>query len=253
MTLVSAVNVSEGRDRAVLDAIAAAAGDRLLDLHADPWHHRAVVTVAGEEAVRAVAGEALRRIDLRRHDGVHPRLGAVDVVPFAPGPGASLDEAVDARRRTIAWFEARGVPAVAYGAGERSLPEVRRTSTPPATAAGMVAVGARLPLVAYNVVLAEPDLERARAIARAVRSPQVRALGFPVGERVQVSMNLVDPLAFGPDSAYDAVAACAKVLGAELVGLVPEAVLDAVDPSRWAELDLAADRTVEARLAAVGH
>src|ERR671932_2566842 len=91
------VNVSEGRDEAVMGALAAAAGDLLLDVHTDPDHNRAVLTLAGEEhleeAVRRLAVEAVRRIDLRAHVGVHPRLGAVDVVPFVPLAGTTLGEA----------------------------------------------------------------------------------------------------------------------------------------------------------------
>jgi glutamate formiminotransferase len=104
-------------------------------------------------------------------------------------------------------------------------------------------------LVAYNVWLAEPDVALARRVSVAVRSPALRALGLTVGRRVQVSMNLVDPLVVGPAAAYDAVAALAPVAGGELVGLIPAAVLEQVAPERWAELDLGRDRTIEARLA----
>ena len=93
-------------------------------------------------------------------------------------------------------------------------------------------MGARPFLVAYNVWLAEADLDLARRVATAVRSPAVRALGLACGDRVQVSMNLVDPLAVGPAAAFDAVADRAPVAGAELVGLVPAAVLDATPPAR---------------------
>jgi hypothetical protein len=95
----------------------------------------------------------------------------------------------------------------------------------------------------------EPDLTRARAVAAEVRSPEVRALGLTVGERVQVSLNLVDPLRVGPAEAWDRVASLVPPAGAELVGLVPQAVLDRTDPARWPQLDLAPDRTIEARLA----
>jgi glutamate formiminotransferase len=107
-------------------------------------------------------------------------------------------------------------------------------------------------LVAYNVWLAEADLEVARAVARELRSPAIRALGLQVGDRVQVSMNLVAPAEVGPAEAYDAVAARAAVAGAELVGLVPEAVLRAVPAGRWEELDLSETQTIEARLARAG-
>ena len=258
--LACVLNVSEGRRRAVLDALATAAGAGLLDVHVDPFHHRAVLTLVGEEAPRSVAREAVRRIDLRRHAGAHPRIGAVDVVPFVPLAGSSPVDAVAARDRFATWVAAAlGVPAHRYGHDGPSLPEVRRAARGrrpdaggplPHPTAGAVAVGARDVLVAYNVVLAEPDLRRARAVAAAVRGPAVRALGLRVGPDVQVSMNLVRPRELGPAGAYDAVAALAPVRQAELVGLVPEDVLRAVDPARWPTLDLAADRTIEARLRA---
>ena len=246
--LVCPVNVSEGRSRLVIEALAAAAGDDLLDLHVDADHHRSVLTVAGEDAPRRVAAVAVARIDLRRHRGVHPRLGAVDVVPFVPVGANPVDEAVAARDRYAAWSP---VPCLRFGAGGPTLPELRRAARATVAAhptAGITAAGARLPLVAYNVWLAEESLRTARGIAAAVRGPAVRALGLAVGGGVQVSMNLVDPLAVGPADAYDAVAALAAVGRAELVGLVPGAVLERVPPERWEQLDLSPDRTVERRL-----
>lgn len=253
------VNVSEGRDPTVLAALDAACGVDLLDRHTDRDHHRSVFTVVGEQAPRALAAAAVERIDLRAHAGVHPRIGVVDVVPFVPLGEASLADAVAARDRFAAWAAGElGVPCYRYGP-ERSLPEVRRAvregappdvpATHPRAGAGACAVGARPVLVAYNVWLAEPDRERAEAAAAAVRGPGLRALGLAVGERVQVSMNLVDPAVVGPAEAYDRVAAEVAVAGAELVGLVPEGVLRAVPEARWAELDLAPERTIEARLA----
>ena len=252
------VNVSEGRDRRVIAALAAAAGDGLLDVHADPFHHRAVLTLAGpdvEAAARAVTAEAVRRIDLRLHVGVHPRIGAVDVVPFVPLAGSSMDDAVAARGRFARWAgEELGVPCFLYGP-ERTLPDVRRhafTALAPDTGgpvahptAGAICVGARPVLVAYNLWLAEGvDVATARRVAREIRGPRLRALGLDVGGRAQVSMNLVDPYRLGPAEAYDAVAARAPVARAELVGLVPAAVLEAVPPDRWAALDLGPDRTL---------
>ena len=252
------VNVSEGRHRAVVDAIATAGGSSLLDVHADPHHNRAVLTLWGpevEDAARAVALEALRRIDLRLHVGVHPRLGAVDVVPFAPLAGSTIDDAVVARNRFAAWAaDELGVPCFLYGP-ERTLPDVRRhaftglapdTGPPVAHAtAGAICAGARPVLVAYNVWLAEGvDVASARRIAREVRGPELRALGLDVGGRAQVSMNLVEPHRLGPAEAYDAVAARAPVARAELVGLVPRTVLDAVPSRRWPELDLDPSRTL---------
>ncbi len=265
------VNVSEGRDADVLAALAAAAGPALLDVHTDAHHHRSVFTLAGpavEEAARALVAEAVARIDLRDHAGVHPRLGAADVVPFVPLADSSMADAMRARDDLARWAGADlGVPCFLYGP-ERPLPDVRReafrtlapdTGPPePHPTAGACAVGARPVLVAYNVWLAPgAGVSEARRVAKAVRGKGVQALGLDVGGRAQVSCNLVDPLATGPADAYDAVTRMAagagvRVDGAELVGLVPSAVLDRVDAARWAELDLGPERTIEARLEQAG-
>ncbi len=252
------INVSEGRDRSVVAAIAGAAGAGLLDVHSDPHHNRSVLTLAGtgvEEAARSVATEAVRRIDLRLHLGVHPRLGAVDVVPFVPLAGSSMEDALAARDRFAAWAGSDlGVPCFLYGP-ERTLPDVRRHAftglvpdAGPAVAhstAGAICVGARPVLVAYNVWLAEGvEVAAARRIAKEIRGPALRALGLDVGGRAQVSMNLLDPDRLTPADAYDAVAAQAQVDRAELVGLVPASVLEAVPAERWAELDLDDRRTL---------
>lgn len=258
------INVSEGRDAARLAVIGAAAGPALLDVHTDPHHHRSVLTVVGEEAARAVAHRTVELLDLRGHDGVHPRLGVLDVVPFVPLGGATMADATAARDRFARWLaDEHAVPCFTYGA-ERTLPEVRRgafrtlapTTGPPAPhrSAGATAVGARDVLVAYNVWLTGTDVDTATRIAAAVRSPGLRALGLQVGDRVQVSMNLVEPRSLGPAAAFDRVATAAAqhaaaVEGAELVGLLPAEVLGAVPQHRWAELDLDEDRTIEARLA----
>ncbi|MEJ5255436.1 MAG: hypothetical protein WHS89_08815 [Acidimicrobiales bacterium] len=256
------INVSEGRRLATVELIARNAGAALLDVHTDPHHNRAVLTLLGEEAARAVSAAAVLALDLRAHEGVHPRFGVVDVVPFVPLGGSTIDDAVDARDRFAHWFASElGVPCFLYGP-ERTLPEVRRLAfrslrpdVGPATphpTAGACAVGAREVLVAYNLWLASDDLALAEQIAASLRSPEVRALGLQVGERVQVSMNLVDPGTVGPAEVFDAVAALTAIERAELVGLVPEAVLAAVDPERWTELNLSPDRTIEARAAARG-
>jgi glutamate formiminotransferase len=256
------INVSEGRRDDVLAALADAAGPDLLDLHRDPDHHRAVLTTVGEEAARSITRVAIERLDLREHVGAHPRIGVVDVVPFVPLAGSTMADAVAARDRFGAWAAAElGVPSFRYGP-ERTLPEVRRDAfvalapdfgpAGPHLSAGAIAVGARPVLVAYNVWLANPDLALAKRIAARLRSPAVRTLGLAVGPHVQVSVNLVDPATTGPAAVYDAVAAEASIARAELVGLTPRSVLDAVDPTRWAALDLAPDRTIEARLTALG-
>lgn len=258
------MNISEGRDAERVGAVAFAGATCLIDVHSDADHHRSVLTLAGEgseleQAVRAVVAEGVRRIDLSAHSGAHPRLGAVDVVPFVPLGAGPLDAAVAARDRFARWAAGElGVPCFVYGP-ERSLPEVRRRAfralapdhgpPVPHPSAGAICAGARPGLVAYNLwLVAGTPLETARAIASAVRRPEVRALGLAVGDRVQVSLNLVDPFAVGPADAYDAVAARAPVERAELVGLVPESVVAAIPSSRWSELDLAPDRTIEARL-----
>jgi glutamate formiminotransferase len=256
------VNVSEGTDIRMLDAFAAACGDDVLDVHRDPHHNRSVFTLVGTQAPRQLATAVVETLDLRRHTGVHPRLGVVDVVPFV-----ALDEphanAVAARDDFARWAGTElGLPCFVYG-NERSLPEVRKQAfgslTPdfgpqhPHPSAGACAVGARDVLVAYNVWLPDGHLEQARVIATQVRGPGIRALGLQVGDRVQVSMNLVTPMEVGPATAYDAVAAAAsaagvRVDGAELVGLIPEAVLHSVPSSRWDELDVGPTSTIEHRL-----
>ncbi|HUS60774.1 MAG TPA: hypothetical protein VMY34_01170 [Acidimicrobiales bacterium] len=263
--LESVVNISEGRDGAVLEALTLAAGRHLLDLHVDPWHHRAVLTLAGdgvEGAVRAVATAAVERVDLRTHVGVHPRLGAVDVVPFVPLTDSSLDDAIAARNAFARWMaDELDVPCFLYGP-DRSLPDVRRRAfahlppdtgtTAPHPTAGASCVGARPVLIAYNLWLAVPDLQWARSVARSIRTPSLRTLGLAVGDHVQVSCNLIECDSVGPADAFDAVSAFTEVARAELVGLVPRRVLDRTPTSRWPQLDLDDAKTIEARLEQAG-
>jgi glutamate formiminotransferase / 5-formyltetrahydrofolate cyclo-ligase len=255
------VNVSEGRDAAVVHALAASAGRDLLDVHTDPDHNRTVLTLVGEDAPRAVAREAVARIDLGVHAGVHPRIGAVDVVPFVPLAGATMAGARHARDRFAHWLAGDlQVPVFLYGP-ERTLPEVRRGAfaalapdvgpARPHPTAGGAAVGVRPVLVAWNVWLAEPDVALARRVASAIRGPHLRALGLAVAGGAQVSMNLVTPEVVGPAEAWDLVAGHAPVDRAELVGLVPAAVLARTPRHRWRQLDLSDDRTIESRLGAV--
>jgi glutamate formiminotransferase len=262
--LICVINVSEGRRPAAIQRLTRAAGDALLDVHSDPHHHRSVLTVAGEDAPRAIAEVAVAELDLAEHQGVHPRFGVLDVVPFVPVPGstATLDDAVAARDRFATWAgDSLALPCFLYGP-ERSLPDVRRgafgTLHPdagpphPHPTAGAVAVGARMALLAYNLWLADHDIDVARQVAQGLRGEHVRALGLRVGDGAQVSMNLLDPLTVGPAAIYDRVAAEVTIARAELVGLAPRAVLDAVPRERWTELDLAADRTIVARLERLG-
>jgi len=252
------INISEGRDLSRIAQIAAAAGDDLLDVHSDPDHNRSVITVVDGDAPRAVTRAGITLLDLRSHTGVHPRIGVVDVIPFVPLGDSTMDEALAARNHLAMWLaEDLEVPVFLYGP-ERTLPEIRRnaftTLVPdrgPATphpTAGAAAVGARPPMLAWNLWLASADLDAARAIARSIRGPGVRALGLQVGQAVQVSMNLIDPLAVGPAEVYDRVATMATIERAELVGLAPVAVLEATEPQRWKQLDLSDETTIEYRL-----
>jgi len=271
------VNISEGRDRHRVEIIAEGAEDLLLDLHVDGHHNRSVLTLGGdasdvEAAARQVVERAIETIDLREHTGVHPRMGAADVVPFVPLGGAA-DTVIGARDRTARFIgDVLEVPAFLYGP-ERTLPAVRSDAFsrltpdygPPCRhpRAGASAVGARGTLVAWNVWIeasgngaAEPGAgasELARQVAVAVRRPGLRAIGVPYGSGAQVSCNLVDPERLGPDRAYDLIATALEhrggtVVRTELVGLVPASVLRSVPTHRWRELDLSASHTIEARL-----
>lgn len=263
------VNVSEGRRNDVLaDLAGVVEPGHLLDVHVDRWHNRSVFTLIGTEAPRQLTRRAVESLDLGRHDGAHPRLGVVDVVPFVPLDTATMDEAVSARNDFAAWLAAElRVPSFLYGpngyAPTRSLPEIRRRAwreLPPDVGphrphptAGAVCVGARGPLVAYNIWLREgDDWARASEITSAIRSSHVRALTLRLGDRVQISMNLIDPTVVGPAEVYDRISdLCTtrhlSIARAELVGLIPAAVLDLVPPDRWSALDLDPRRTIEYR------
>jgi glutamate formiminotransferase / 5-formyltetrahydrofolate cyclo-ligase len=282
------VNVSEGRDRGALAAIARSTGAALLDVHCDADHHRSVFTLGGDDeaveaATRSLAAAVVAKLDISHHSGAHPRIGALDVVPFvaldgvptpkatseeAPGDAfrpdgawltdGSLQRSVEARDRFATWAaDTLKLPCFCYGP-EQSLPDVRRGAwrdlfpdrgpDVPHPTAGAAAVGARRVLVAYNLWLAKPDIGAARRIAAEIRRPDLRTLGLAVGSEIQVSCNLVAPWTVGPAAVYDAVAARAEVARAELVGLVPRSIVDAVPRSRWEQLDLDLDTTIEARL-----
>lgn len=274
-------NVSEGRHVEVLDALAAACGPSLLDVHDDADHHRAVFTLAGpgprdaETAAAALARAVAEHLDLAGHEGAHPRIGVLDVVPFC-----ALDDDRDlATNAAIAFGEwivsDLDVPVFFYDDADplrRSLPELRADAftkrSPDLGAAvpherlGAVAVGARPPLVAVNCWLDTDDVLVARRIARAVRErdgglPGVRALGLELegADSVQVSMNLVDLPLTGLEEACTEVRRLAgrddwDVTRVELVGLLPAAELDRTSPEfrEWA--GIGPDATIEARLAA---
>jgi glutamate formiminotransferase len=290
LPLESVPNVSEGRDDVTIGALAAAfssRGAQLLDVHSDADHHRSVFTLVGDDEalVRSlVAGiaAAQQRIDLRRHDGVHPRVGAADVVPVVPlatgDMGRAQAAAVEVARRVGEELE---LPVFLYaesGAGRR--PAFFRRGGPDELQrrvdagevepdfgprrldprAGAVLVGARRPLVAFNVNLETDDVDVARAIAAAVREssgglPGVQALGLALVRtgRAQVSMNLLDVDA---SPLHDVVARVreearlrgVEIAGGELVGLLPGSVVAAAAAPALALDRLAPDRLLELRL-----
>ena len=274
------INLSEGRDAELIARLRSEIGPSCLDVHADAHHHRSVFTLAGERteveaAARVLTVAAVDELDIGLHSGAHPRRGVVDVVPFvdleigADGRVADgdLSIAAAARDRYAHWAgETLGLPCFTYGprggGPGPTLPELRREAwrhrlpdAGPAEAhptAGAVCVGARPVLVAYNLWLSEADLLQAKEVAAAVRRPGLRTLGLQVGEAVQVSCNLVEPWSLGPADAYDAVASRVGVSGAELVGLLPLAVLEAAPSSRWDELGIGPESTIEARLDQAG-
>lgn len=262
-------NCSEGRDRAFLEdvreAVSRVRGVALLDAAADWDHHRSVFTMAGApgvvpEALFEIAKLAVARIDLRRHEGKHPRMGALDVAPFVPLGAMSDREAIEAARGfALRLWEDLQVPSYFYGlaattpARER-LEDVRRggfealPAGDPSRApdvggprihptAGATAVGVRRPLIAWNVELATADAAPAKRIARKIRESSgglaaVKALGLALPSRhtTQVSMNLVDYERTGLQAVFERIGELAAaegvaVIDSELIGLIPRGAL----------------------------
>jgi glutamate formiminotransferase len=273
MALIECIpNVSEGRRTEVLDACAEAirsAGARLLDVKPDAAHNRTVYTFAGDAgAVRAgvlaLFDRALQAIDLRRHSGEHPRIGAVDVVPFVPIEGATMADCVDLARQVAQEVSTRhGLPVFLYeeaatSTTRRNLEDIRRGEFEglaaklqqpdwrpdfgpgaPHPSAGASVIGARMPLIAYNINLATNRLDVARRIAAAVRQSSgglryVKAMGVELADRgiVQVSMNLTNFEKTPMFRVFELVKREAArygvaVLESEIVGLVPASALTA--------------------------
>ena len=271
MILECVPNFSEGRRRDVCDEIAAAAraeGVTVLDLEMDPDHHRSVLTFIGEpgpveRAAVACARKAIERIDLNRHQGAHPRMGALDVCPFVPLRGATMDDAVAVATRVGRRLgEELGLPVYLYEfaamrPNRKNLADIRKPQFEglreligkdpdrapdfgPAAihpTAGCAAVGARLPLIAYNIDLESDDVAIAKKIAKKIRErdgglPGIKALGLSIADRkcAQVSMNVCDFARTGLLEAFRAVEAEAALLGAavrssEVIGLLPQAAL----------------------------
>jgi glutamate formiminotransferase len=268
-------NVSEGRDAArvaaLADTVSRVDGVRLLDRTSDPAHHRSVLTFVGEaqpleEAAVALAAHTARLIDLSQHAGIHPRVGALDVVPFVPLRDATMADAIALANRVAARIGALGVPVFLYQHAatrpeRRRLEQIRRGGldglarrmreggwTPdfgpalPHPSAGVTVVGARDLLVAWNLDLETDDLAVASAIARDIRESSgglrsVKALGLylPHRGRAQVSMNLTDFRVTPMHAVYERVARTAGQLGtrihdSEIIGLVPREALAAAAP-----------------------
>jgi glutamate formiminotransferase len=275
-------NVSEGRDVETLRAVAKACGESLVDVHSDPDHHRSVFTLVGPApdaagpAARNLAGVVATSVSIAGHRGVHPRLGALDVVPFVTleGTDGGRARAADAAREFGKWWaKTHNVPVFFYDDADpaaRDLPHIRRNAfktrrpdlgpVAPHPALGATAVGARKPLVAVNVLLVTHDVAVAPRIAGEIRErggglPGVRALGFMLEskQRPQVSMNLVDLERTGLEEACRAVRELARqehteVDSVELVGLVPRAELDRCSDEFLAWSGIDASAAIEARV-----
>ena len=264
-------NLSEGRDPAFLEEAAAAvapSGAALIDRSLDAAHHRSVLTLVGNggqvvAAAVALAGLAAERIDLRVHRGLHPRIGALDVLPFVPLEGETLEEAAGlAHRAGAEIWERYRIPSFYYGAAarderRRQLPAVRRGGfegleerfADPLWApdvgniarhesAGAIAIGARRLLIAFNVELASGDIAAAREIAHAIRERDgglrtLRALAFPLDDdRVQISVNVTDEAATPLYRVFELVGFLAaqrgiEAAGGELVGCISRAAVEA--------------------------
>jgi glutamate formiminotransferase / 5-formyltetrahydrofolate cyclo-ligase len=289
LPLESVPNVSEGRDPDVISAIGTALSSsaRLLDVHSDADHHRSVFTLVAEdaplvEALLAGITVARDRIDLRRHEGVHPRIGAADVVPVVPLRPEDMPRAQDAALELARRVgEELGLPVFLYGelapdrgpaffrrggteglAGRLAAGEVEPDFGPGELhpSAGGVIVGARRPLIAFNLELRGGTVEDARAIAAVIRErdggfPGVRALGLDLPEsgRVQLSMNVEDWEAAALHEIVARVEAEAgsrgvEVAGAELVGLMPAGAAAAAAGAQLRIDGFDASRLIETRL-----
>jgi len=266
-------NISEGRDREKITSLAEEVGKhrrvKLLDCSSDKDHHRSVYTFIGEpEAVREAAFsftmKALDLIDMREHKGGHPRLGAVDVIPFVPIQGVEMEEAIQIAREFGKGLGKRGIPVFYYEEAatrpeRKDLPSIRKGEYEGLAEKmkdpqwkpdegpdrfnpkfGATVVGARFPLVAYNINLKTKDLPLAQEIARKIRFkdggfPHVRAMGVDLKERgmVQVSMNLTDYRVTGIPKVYEFIKEEAlkkgiEIEGSEIVGLIPLGALEGV-------------------------
>lgn len=258
----SVPNFSEGTRADVIDELArAAAGAYLLDVDADADHNRVVISLVGQtpqliDALVASVQVALRHIDLRDHRGVHPRVGAADVIPIVPLDGASLAEAHEIARTLgqRVWTDLK-VPVYFYGHGEEhTLADIRAGRVRPALggaelhpSAGAVCIGARHPLVAFNVILPGLQLREARALARSLRESGgglrgVQALVFELGDgRIQLSMNLFRLEETPPSAVIAELERRGVLIGSQhLIGLCPAVFANQAATGRLLEARLAA-------------
>jgi glutamate formiminotransferase len=292
-------NISEGRDRErvreIADAVRAAPGVRLLDVSSDSSHNRSVLTFVGDAAgvragVSALFDAVVPRIDLTRHGGEHPRMGAVDVVPFIPIRGATVEECVALSRDVGAEIAARhGIPVYLYedsaaSEARRNLAEIRKGEfegfaekmkdpkwvpdfgpARPHPTAGVVAVGARPPLIAYNINLGTNDLKVADSIARAIRYigggfRYVKAMGVVLADRgqVQVSINMTNYRKTPLHRVFECVRSEAErygvsIVGSEIVGLAPAEALVMASEHYLRLENFSANQVLELRLLEEGE
>ncbi len=264
------INVSEGQDEPILRQFERSAGSSFRHRHSDAWHNRSVFTLintAGELLldVQWMLRNVIDALDLEFHEGVHPRFGVVDVVPFVALDPTQRPQALALRNQTAEWLGDLGISTFLYGevnGVERTLPEVRKeafiTLSPdfgpdrPDDEVGATAVGERPILLAWNMFVDGVDFAVVKRLASQLRRPGIRTLGLTVGPRFQVSCNLIDPAVSGPAVAYDALLELlpqgAAITECELVGLAPRAVLAAITPDRWSQLGLREELTIEAHL-----
>jgi len=289
-------NFSEGRDPEVVNQIAGAIASvpsvRVLDESMDMDHHRAVITFVGPpdatvEAAFRGAQVAAAKINMTRHKGAHPRIGAVDVVPFVPLAGTTMADCVRCAREL---GERLGreleIPVYLYGEAatrpeRRELPNVRKGEYEALCAelgknpqrdpdygprqmnveTGATAVGARMPLIAFNVYLADPDPKLAKKIARSIREssggmPAVKALGLEIPQRrlSQVSMNLVNYKVTSVKTVFERITALTQehggsVVESELVGLIPRDALEGISPEQLLLRGFDGTQVIENRIA----
>jgi len=287
-------NFSEGRDletvRRLVDTIASFDVD-VLDWSADVDHNRSVVTYIGdpgavEAAALAAARVAMEHIDLRNHQGVHPRVGALDVMPFVPLHGLEMDDAVDSARRVGRGIAALGVPVYFYGHASRppgrglaalrrggfeglvagfddeAFPDLPVDATMPHASAGVTCVGAREILLAWNVFVEGIDVTEARRIASLIRERDggfagLRSLGLRLEgqDRVQISMNLEDPEGTPPLVVFEKIESEVRSQGGsitetEVIGMMPDALVLPATVGRLKLPDLGLARVLSHRVAA---